>query len=66
MDSDTLLGVIIGTIVAVCFIIVVAFTAIYTHESHLRQIRYDKTVLVTCLQTHHTPQECRAMVHGQP
>jgi hypothetical protein len=63
--DDTALGVLIGVIVLIILGMVITFTAIFTHESHLRDIRYDKTEIIVCLQKGHEPLECREMVYGR-
>lgn len=60
-----MMAVVFGMMVMTVLIVVICFTAILTHESHIRDIRYDKDEIVACLQQGHIPQECRDMVYGR-
>ena len=65
LDEDTIWGLVISFFVFALAVTIVTFTAVYTHESHLRDLRYDKNEIVACLQKNNTPQECRDMVYGR-
>lgn len=55
---------IVGTLVAVVVLVIVCLVGVFTHESHLRQIRYQKDEINTCIEKGHLPLECRTMVFG--
>lgn len=63
MDDD-LVAVIIGVLVFVAVCLVVTLTGVLTHESHIREIRYDKTQMIACMDKGNKPLDCRMAVYG--
>lgn len=60
-----MMAVVFGMMVMTVLIVIISFTAIYTHESHIRDLRYANDEIVACIQKGHEPLECREMVYGR-
>lgn len=64
MDDDAA-AVIIGLLVFIFLMTIVLCTAIFTHESHLRDLRYAHSEMIACITKGNDPHDCRDMVYGR-